>query len=318
MDKRRITYLIKKLRRNEATMEERDELESFWQLAQGDDNLLVMLSAEEKESVRKAIFEAVKSKITLLEKSQSPVHRTMPSSGWFLKIAASIVFVIVISVFRMQNNYVFQEIHTAYGEHKTITLPDNSTVVINGNSMLRYNALWSPDKDREVWIDGEVFFDVTHTLNDQKFIVHTQGDMDVHVLGTKFNVKTRRGKTEVMLEEGKVRLDIENESAHTMVLQPGELATLEDKKLLKVRKRAREYVSWKEHKLFFDQTPLREIANILEDTYGMVVFFEDETQADRKLSGEISADKATDIIHAIQEAFDIRITNDGHRIIFHK
>jgi hypothetical protein len=58
-----------------------------------------------------------------------------------------------------------------------------------------------------VWIGGEGFFDVTHTINHRKFIVHTQNDMDVRVLGTKFNVRIR-SETEVMLQEGKVNLEI--------------------------------------------------------------------------------------------------------------
>ena len=318
MDKSRITFLVQKLRRKQATFEEKDELESFWHLAQSDETLFNALSTAEKESIKVAIFEGIKSKITILEKAQKPVHRTMPASGWFLKIAASIAFIIAISVFWTKYNDSDNEFHTAYGEHLTIMLPDSSRVVINGNSTLRYNPAWSPDKDREVWIAGEGFFEVTHTVNHQKFIVHTEDNMDVQVLGTKFNVKIRRGKTEVMLQEGKVRLDVEkSESTATMTLQPGELATLEDRKLLKVKVKPSEYAAWKEHKLFFDQTPLREVANILEDTYGIQVVFENETLVNRKLSGEISSDKATDILKAIKESFDISITNDGHRVVFH-
>lgn len=319
MDKSRITYLVQKLRIKQATSEEKDELESFWHLAQSDETLFNPLSATERESIRVAIFEGIKSKITILEKTQKPVHRTMHASGWILKIAASIAFIIAISVFWTKYNDSDNEFHTAYGEHLTIMLPDSSRVVINGNSTLRYNHhAWSQDKDREVWIEGEGFFDVTHTLNHQNFIVHTQDNMDVQVLGTKFNVKIRRGKTEVMLQEGKVRLDVEkSESTSTMTLRPGEMATLEDRKLLKVKVKPSEYAAWKEHKLFFDQTPLREVANILEDTYGIQVVFENETLVNRKLSGEISSDKATDILRAIKESFDISITNDGHRVVFH-
>lgn len=317
MDKSRITYLVKKLRSKQAAPEERDELESFWQLAQQDKTLFNALSGAEKESIRQAVFEGIKFKIEEVERSRKPEHRIMPSP-WLLKIAASIAFIIAISVFWMQYNTTVKEFHTSYGEHLTVALPDNSVVVINGNSTLRYNPSWTKDEDREVWIEGEGFFDVTHTINDQKFIVHTRDNMDVQVLGTKFNVKIRRGKTEVMLQEGKVRLDVgESESAETMTLKPGELATLKDSKLMKVKVRPAEYASWKEHKLFFNQTPLREVANILEDTYGIQVVFESEEIADRKLSGEISSDKATDILKAIKESFDISIAHEGSQVVFH-
>lgn len=318
MDKSRITYLVQKLRSKQAAPEERDELESFWHLAQQDKTLFNALSGTEKESIRLAVYEGIKSKIGEMERSRQPVHRTMPSSSWLLKIAASIAFILAITVFWTQYKTAVKEFQTSYGEHLTVALPDNSVVVINGNSTLRYNPSWTKDGDREVWIEGEGFFDVTHIINDQKFIVHTRDNMDVQVLGTKFNVKIRRGKTEVMLQEGKVRLDVgESELTETMMLRPGELATLEDSKLMKVKVRPAEYASWKEHKLFFNQTPLREVANILEDTYGIQVVFESEEIADRKLSGEISSDKATDILKAIKESFDINITHEGSQVVFH-
>lgn len=318
MDKSRIAYLVQKIRKNQANSEERNELEAFWHLAQSNDTVFDTLTSTEKDAIRLTIFQGVKSKIALLENSRKTKHRTMPSTGWYLKIAASITFIILISVFYTQKKSGVREFQTAYGQHLTITLPDSSTVVINGNSLLRYYPSWNEESDREVWIEGEAFFDVTHTVNDQKFIVHTRADMDVQVLGTKFNVKTRRGKTEVMLQEGKVRLDIEKtELKETMTLQPGELATLEDRKILKMKVRPSEYVAWKEHKLFFNQTSLREVANILEDTYGIEVIFEDETLAYRKLSGQISSEKADDIFKAIEESFDISITNDGRKVVFH-
>lgn len=320
MDKSRIAYLVQKLRRNQASAEERDELESFWVLAQNDDSLLDRLTQQEKESIRLLMFQRIKFRIGRQEsgKKQSPKGAFLTS--WGLKIAASIALMVAVSavwVFTNTATHSVREFRTGYGEHKTVSLPDGSTVVINGNSALRYDASWSEDRNREVWIEGEGFFDVTHARNDLKFVVHTEYDMDVQVLGTKFNVKARRGKTEVMLQEGKVQLNVEKtELKKTMMLQPGELATFEDRKLSKMTIKPVEYASWKENKLYFDQTPLRDIAPMLEDTYGTPVVFASEEIADRKLSGEISSDEAKDILSAIEESLDIRISYAGDTAIF--
>ncbi len=53
-----------------------------------------------------------------------------------------------------------QTYHTRFGETATFILPDSSTVVLNGNTTLRYRAHWRPGKPREVWLAGEAFFSV--------------------------------------------------------------------------------------------------------------------------------------------------------------
>ncbi|MGD1895272.1 MAG: FecR family protein [Cyclobacteriaceae bacterium] len=81
------------------------------------------------------------------------------------------------------------EYATDYGEIRTLTLPDSSRVTLNANSAIHYAAKWDVDVAREVWLDGEAYFSVTHTQNDQPFIVHVTDGLRVNVLGTEFNVK---------------------------------------------------------------------------------------------------------------------------------
>lgn len=316
MDRSRIAYLIKRLRGKQATAEEKAELDEIWRQA-SDETLFDEVSDDESDSIRASILEGVKSKISLLEKSQRPSRPLTPSVRWSLKIAASVSFIVIISIFwTVYLHGDVQRFETAYGEHLTVELPDRSIVVLNGNSTLQYKSSWDVDKDREVWIEGEGFFEVTHTINHQKFIVHTERGMHVEVLGTKFNVKTRRYKAEVMLQEGKVNVEVGGpDSSETMTLQPGDLATLKDSRLTKVRVEPKEYSAWKEYKLFFDQTPLREVAHILEDTYGLQLIFGSESLSDRKLSGAISSEKPDDILKAIEESLNVTITREGAKVV---
>ncbi len=59
----------------------------------------------------------------------------------------------------------------------------------------------------------------------EKFLVHVNDQLEIEVLGTVFNVWNRNGKTEVELESGKVKLRIKG-SNKEMILQPGEVATI--------------------------------------------------------------------------------------------
>jgi transmembrane sensor len=132
------------------------------------------------------------------------------------------------------------------------------------------------------------------------------------VLGTKFNIKTRDQSSEVVLTEGKLKVALNrSDSAKEVILKPGDLATVQDKDLSTRSVRHHKYTSWMDNKLFFERTPLRDLAGVLRDTYGLTVKFEDPTLEQRELSGEISSATADDILYAIAETFDLKIERDG-------
>jgi len=107
---------------------------------------------------------------------------------------------------------------TAAGERTTVTLPDGSTVALNGATTLSYPRgfrdlpLISPTR-RRVRLDGEAFFSVVES--NRTFRVETP-NAQVEVLGTAFTVRTRADDgppaTTVALESGRVRFLSQSES----------------------------------------------------------------------------------------------------------
>src|SRR5688572_28246450 len=156
-------------------------------------------------------------------------------------------------------------------------------VTLNFNSSLRFSRVDFNEKGREVWLDGEAFFAVVHKSNHQNFLVHTD-QLKVEVLGTKFDVNSRRGKTRVMLEEGKVKLDLKSAFTKQVIMKPGELVEYSEKDKAPTRKTVdpTNYLSWKNNRLVFTSTSLLEIAHLLEDNYGYKVAFEDPEISKRK------------------------------------
>ena len=127
------------------------------------------------------------------------------------------------------------EYKTGYGQVKILLLPDSSKLVLNANSAVKIPQQWKEQGDRQVWLDGEGYFEVAKKITThQKFIVHTS-QVDVEVLGTKFNVNTRRRQSLVALEEGKVQLSVKGKSVSviqkltrpSIVLKPGEVARID-------------------------------------------------------------------------------------------
>ena len=91
-------------------------------------------------------------------------------------------------------------VNTDYGKISRLVVPDSSVVVLNANSTIKYEKKWDKNAPRELWLNGEAFFDVKHLDNDHKienyerFIVHTN-NTTVEVLGTSFDIRERRGRT---------------------------------------------------------------------------------------------------------------------------
>ena len=79
-----------------------------------------------------------------------------------------------------------REITTQYGSKTSKVLPDGSKVWLNSGSKLSYSGTFKGPK-REVYLEGEAYFDVTKDAA-HPFIVHTSA-IDIRVLGTAFNVK---------------------------------------------------------------------------------------------------------------------------------
>jgi transmembrane sensor len=121
----------------------------------------------------------------------------------------------------------------------------------------------------------------------------------------------------VMLAEGKVRLALtENAESEAVFLKPGEVATMTDKRLSKRVAKEQQFTSWLQNKLFFENTPLSEVALLLKETYGLQVKFKNPELAKRELSGEISSATGEDILLAIAETFRLKIEKEGQSVLF--
>jgi transmembrane sensor len=331
MNNDQLTRLIQKYKSGSASAEEISVLEQFWKDAQ-QNSVLEKLSTEEAKILREAIFSKIQERIGVETRAGKPrkeveseardlqagheaVVPTHDFRIWRYGIAASIIFFIAtVALLRWPRNKDI-EIHTGFGEQLAVMLPDSSNVTLNGNTVLRYKSDWDESVDREVWIEGEGFFSVKHTKHDTRFVVHASERLNVEVLGTKFNVRSRALKSEVMLAEGKVKLDMENSKAESVYLKPGELAVMIDKKLSKHVVTDKRYTSWLTHTLMFERTPLRDVARLLYDTYGLEVQFADERLMNLELSGQISSASADDILMGISQIFKLKVDRKDARVV---
>lgn len=181
---------------------------------------------------------------------------------------------------------------TAYGQTRQLTLPDGTRVTLNAHSRLRRYA-WAPGTVREVWLQGEAYFDVKHLDTDgviapgERFVVHA-GRLAVEVLGTSFNVKQRRAQTQVVLQSGRVRVSLPGATATPVVLAPHEAARFDSVsgRLSKLAAAATApALAWREQKLLLHRTTVSDILQTVEDTYGYRTVLADPALGRRELEG---------------------------------
>ncbi|GAB4026868.1 FecR family protein [Spirosoma koreense] len=254
-----------------------------------------------------------------------------PLSGWQIFIqqrpkfiwqaAASLTGVLLVigGVIYYQLLPRQMRVHTAFGENRSVTLPDGSTVLLNGNSTLTYTNNWTTDKLREVWLDGEGFFKVTkkQRLGGRvKFVTHTPG-LDITVLGTQFNVNARRGTTAVTLVEGRVQLSKPDQQLGRIIeMKPGQFASTQPSiEKVEIREEKPQlHTSWVAHQFVFDNTSLSDIAQQLHDTYGLDVVFEDSDLANRRFTGNLSDQSIETLLTTLSLTFDLTVQREGDRI----
>jgi ferric-dicitrate binding protein FerR (iron transport regulator) len=244
-------------------------------------------------------------------------------AGWptWQKLAAGLTGILLVAGllawFRLNQQATYYE--TAYGETKTVRLPDGSVVNLNAHSSLRLTGDWADGEDREAVLTGEAYFSVVKTSGPagrRKFRVRTR-DLNVEVLGTEFNVASRSQRTQVVLQTGKVSLRLHQSPAREVVMQPGELFEYAPARRLPAKRKVSlaPYVSWREQKLILVNKPLSEVARQLEETYGLPVVIRGEGVADLRLNGTFPTQNREKLLEALAITAEVRIHLEDDQIL---
>lgn len=175
---------------------------------------------------------------------------------------------------------------TPYGETRKITLPDSSVVNLNANSSLRFSM--TSNGKREVWLDGEGFFTILHETDNAPFAVHTS-DIDVQVIGTAFNINTRRVMTRVVLSSGAVNVKLNGEGQQDVKMNPGDMVTFSTitNQLSRRKVNPADYNAWLDNMFVFNEATIGEVAAVLNENLGINIKIEDQGLQKELFTGSI-------------------------------
>ncbi|MEM1323873.1 MAG: FecR domain-containing protein [Bacteroidota bacterium] len=239
-------------------------------------------------------------------KAPKKTPRKLNPRRLFLQIAAACLLLITAAGiwYNSQEEAINWMAHqTPFAKTQKLELPDGTSVTLNANSEVRYPEQLASNKQREVWLEGEAFFEVAHR-SEQPFIVHTpQGD--VRVLGTSFNVAQRKANFEVALIEGKVRLHLPNEAK--VNLQPGEQANISNQTIDIIKIETAAIAAWRNNQMNFKNVSVARIIEQIEGDFGWQIEVKNEALLKRKINAQIPENNPQLLFEALTAIYDLKI-----------
>lgn len=244
---------------------------------------------------------------------------------------------------------IFTQISAPKGSKTEMVLADGTKVWLNAGSTLKFNNNFN-NKTREVYLDGEAYFDVAKNKL-KPFLVKTS-KITLRVLGTSFNVKSySEEKTiETTLIKGEVKVEKRDSDGHISdyFLKPNQKAIfnkidgeikfydLSEKKTEKeiadvalpstmpannqgnverVSSLVEKDISWKDgYFLVFDET-LESIMIKIARRFDLKIEFKNETIKQLRYSGKIKESTPEQILEALKITSPIEYEMTGNQVV---
>lgn len=205
------------------------------------------------------------------------------------------------------------------GKRFDIFLSDNTHIFLNAGSSLKYPVKFIKGQKREVFLNGEAFFEVAKDAS-HPFVVNVN-DLKVRVLGTKFNVCAyiENLTTKTVLVEGSVSLYQEDTyiPEKATFLTPGYLASVNrnDKSISLQKVDVSIYTSWIKGTILFKHEPFNNILKILERQYNVVITNNNKELNEELFTASFDNVSLEYILQTFQRNYDIEYTFKNNNVI---
>jgi len=216
------------------------------------------------------------------------------------------------------------EVVIPFGNKSQLVLPDGTKVWLNAGSRMAFPNKFS-GKKREVFLEGEAYFEVTHNA-EVPFLVNTS-DISIKVLGTKFNVSAYKSDkvAETVLLEGKVTVkdlsSIGFMSKETL-LAPNQKASFnKDNKSILVNTEADAdfAIAWTEGWFKFSQQNLNTVLNKLQRYYNVQFEYDQNFSTADMITGKLDLKESIEqTMVALEDVANIQYRIDGDKIRIEK
>lgn len=211
----------------------------------------------------------------------------------------------ILTYQRSQDNVtelVYNELTVPYGKNFELVLSDGSHIYLNAGSKLRYPVQFPHGKPRNVFLDGEAFFDVARDST-RSFTVVTDM-LNTQVYGTRFNVSSYKDEnnTFTVLEEGSVGVYQPNspKKEDPVKIVPGQRAVFENGSIKVETVDIRKYTAWIDGELYFLNDRFELILKELERRFDVRIENRYPELAEVRFTGTFSREPLDQILKLFQ------------------
>ena len=232
--------------------------------------------------------------------------------------AAAIALLITLFVYPGRysgNNFI--SVTTGGDEIKTVSLPDGSTIWLNGGSSVHYNRKFS--KNRHVFLTGEACFDVKHDER-HPFYVETS-DITVKVLGTRFNMSAilTDDFVETTVEEGTVYLSSLDDSrtkklGYTLTSQMQSVFNKDDREYEVKNVNAAVFTSWRYGRREFNNEEIGNILDKISEWYDLEIDMPENIKDKYRFTITIRDENPETVFKLFEKTSALTFTMDGKKV----
>jgi len=295
-----------------------ENIAGFWKSSKID------FQAENKDEAFLSLLERINRSQNEVKELNHPYLSRKFNGRWksFIKVAAAValmvssIIAIELGINAKENDITVPEKATVnkknpLGQKSTIKLPDGSTVWLNAGSSISYPEKFD-SSERRIDLKGEAFFDVKRDEN-RPFVVKV-GDINVSVLGTRFNVRAfpEEVVANVSLVSGKVKVDrYGSDSQHeSFFLDPGEEISYNEKsgEIVKQKFDIEDVTAWKDGIFILRDDSFASFVQKLERWYGVEVKVEGKPTDNFIVTGEFLNENMENVLRTLQFSRDFDFT----------
>ncbi|WP_281513021.1 FecR domain-containing protein [Bacteroides acidifaciens] len=269
---------------------------------------------------RQQMARAEKQLYKKLDEEKRKQNKILRMHRW-MKYAAMIAVILVIGggsgywLYQNGNNQHMMVAVANEGIVKEIILPDGTKVWLNNSATLKYPREFS-EKARNVYLDGEAYFEVTKNRH-KPFTVQSDA-MRVRVLGTTFNFKCDKNYriAEATLIEGEIEVKGNKEEGQ-IILAPGQRAELNKNngRLTVKQVDAKMDAVWHDNLIPFQKADIFTISKALERFYDIKIILSPDMRADKTYSGVLKKKSTIEsVLKSLQNSISIDYKIVGNNI----
>lgn len=203
----------------------------------------------------------------------------------------------------LDNKLVYNKITVPYGKIFELELSDGSRVKLNAGTKLRYPVRFLKNTPRNVYLEGEAFFEVAKDKKNAFTVVTNK--MNTRVYGTKFNVSCYKNEHKIatVLVEGSVGVYKANGEGkdHPTLIKPGYRALFKNDAIGVSKVDVSKYTAWTDEKLVFMDDSFDVIVKRLERKYDVKIINQYTELNGKKFTGIFKKESLEDVLRIFRE-----------------